>query len=51
MGDSKIDLRHYIENKMVDFGLEFNDKLTGEFVDEVLDDDFFNQFCKTTKLK
>ena len=36
---------------MVDHGLEFNDKLPIEFIDEILDDDFFNQFSKTTALK
>ena len=41
-GDSKIDLRNYMENKMVDHGLEFNDKLSKEFVDEALDDEFFD---------
>ena len=40
-GDQKVDLRNYIENKMVDYGLEFNDKLPLEFIEEVLDDDFF----------
>ena len=50
-GDSKMDLRKYIENKMVDHGLDFNDKLTPEFIDEVLDDEFFDQFSKTDKLK
>ena len=41
-GDSKVDLRKYIENKMVDHGLEFNDRLSSDFVDEVLDDEFFD---------
>ena len=36
---------------MVDHGLEYNDKLPIEFTDEILDDDFFNQFSKTTALK
>ena len=41
-GNSKVDLRQYIENKMVDHGIEFNDRLPIEFVEEILDDEFFN---------
>ena len=26
-GDTRVDLRNFIENKMVDHGLEYNDKL------------------------
>ena len=36
---------------MVDYGLEFNDRLTDDFVSDILDDEFFDQFSKTSALK
>ena len=49
--DDKIDLRAHIENNMVDHGLDYNDKLSAEFVNEVLDDEFFGQMTKSMLLK
>ena len=45
--DEKIDLRVLIENKMVDYGLDFNDRLPVGFVNEVLNDDFFGQITSS----
>ena len=44
-------MRSYIEQKMVDYGLEFNDKLSAEFVSEVLDTEFFGRLSKSAKLE
>ena len=49
--DDKIDLRAHIENNMVDHGLDYNDKLSAEFVNEVLDDEFFGQITRSMLLK
>lgn len=40
--DDKIDLRGHIENRMVDYGFDYNDRLSAEFVNEVLNEDFFS---------
>ena len=36
---------------MVDYELEFNDKLSAEFVSQVLDTEFFGRLSKSAKLE
>ena len=41
-GGKKVDLRAHIENKMVDYELDFNDRLPDEMLNEVLNEEFFD---------
>ena len=46
----RLDLRSHIENLMVQKGLDYNDRLTVEFVREALSKDFFRQLSRSATL-